>query len=643
MRVAGLYVFIFVVLVSCEPAPKLDPAEQPEQGQEENEQLEQVTNSTDADAEEIPDELKIDDLPGPLIILEYANENSTDEKSKRTIDNNLGYGYLKNNLFSGKYNYYYPNGKTGTTVSIEESITPFEPKTIIESDKPVAQKLEADWTANFPAGQQVFGQRTKLRKFNPSDYSHQQSYSTTARPNVAYTTIRPEYNQNAYTTPKPIFQNSYSSYSTTPTYNPEYVGGLHAPGSFETVTTVSPPLSSDPTIFNLPRFTVENGVRYENKIIWKYPDGRVVEPPMSFINSYSEYAEPQRTKVNHQNGYSNVAHEYREHNTGFRNPNGHQGASNIHAERNKNINSNNNIYSQRPATFPNDQDSLSQRPGAQSQSQAFNLSYQNNYSYRRGNGNTNNNNNNNNKERYEQRPYSKYAVDSSNPEYTPAPNNLPMRTTESPPILTQGGQLSSQVLNKYKPQVQQYLSKLFTGSKNKPYNSANFIENNYEQLLNYNPSISQYVKDPSSILQAYPTFIQSGKSLVPVIILRVDGVRPVEQQTPNINLKSLLQQYLTQYTSKPSHEPSQEFRPSPVDDLTYLTEALKRFSPNTQEQPSRLANYPLEYDSNVYNHKSSYDTINSETSLDNQRYKLTKKNGQKVKSVQIIDGPHYPN
>jgi hypothetical protein len=38
-----------------------------------------------------------------------------------------------------------------------------------------------------------------------------------------------------------------------------------------------------------PRYTVENGVRYENKIFWKYPDGRVSDTAPMTYETYSEY------------------------------------------------------------------------------------------------------------------------------------------------------------------------------------------------------------------------------------------------------------------------------------------------------------------------------------------------------------------
>lgn len=619
----------------------------------------------------------------PIILLDFGdnNDNSTsspsDEKSKRTINNELGYGYLKNNLFNGKYNYYFPGGKTGTTVSIEESISPFEPKTIIEPYKPITERPEGTsstykpdsggqvdqpiaqpWTATFPGNQPVFGQRTKLRKVPTNDYAYQ-GYTSTQNSNVvSYTTQRPNYANHHDFSASPAYQNQYKGFSTTASYNSRYVGGMNG---FEPATTPRP-LSSDPSAFNLPRYTVENGIRYENKIIWKYPDGRIANPPpTSYVNSYTEFSTPQKTKINHQNGayQSSFTHQnlpdisYSNMNfrgpAGFQNSNAYQGAKPSGRFPSEPIS---NIHSQRPAQFPTDQDNYSSRPGGNSQPQAFDFSYQNNYGLRqRGNvkGSTRNEQN---------RP--KYSVDSPNPEYT-YPTDSPLRaTTPSSNLYTQSGQLSPQVIQKYTPQVQKYLSKVFKDPKTEQQYSTNseaFIKNNYENILNYNPSISQYIRDPSSILNAQPTFIQAGDSLVPVIILRVDGARPIQPQpTPNINLKALLQQYLTQYAGNKasSQNIGYDYRNeavdklSPLNDLTQLTQALRRFSPNTENTPNlgnhRLADLPLKYDTPRYTQKTSYDTVeSSQSNIDNLRYANKVRKPQKVKSVQIIEDPRYPS
>lgn len=324
----------------------------------------------------------------PLILLDFdngtSNDNATaDEKSKRTVNNNLGYGFDRNSLLvPRKYNYYFPAGKTGTTVSIEESISPFLPRTIIErvqpTSKPVSENLKQQGfrTGGSAADQRqtrtfqyyipsvkspsTFGLRTKLTKTSSSE--PYQGYSTTVRPSVV-TYSNEDYRNGAYAsrplvytsteaasyvTPSPQSYPSSSAYTyVTPspiTYETEeppqrYLGqgsqhainvqgyakpaaqgpaesstpspggvtylenvdvqsrtnprGYARPGS----KVVEPPAPGSPDGYvesagpfaDLPRYTVENGVRYENKIFWKYPDGRVTDVPPMTYETYSEY------------------------------------------------------------------------------------------------------------------------------------------------------------------------------------------------------------------------------------------------------------------------------------------------------------------------------------------------------------------
>jgi len=316
----------------------------------------------------------------PLILLDFDNgtneDNATDEKSKRTVNNGLGYGFDRNSLLvPRKYNYYFPAGKTGTTVSIEESISPFLPRTIIEKIPPSNQKLTSASLADF--GQQgargstglryqyyslttksppVFGLRTKLTK--TSDSEPYQGFSSIARPPVdAYSNVNYQNGEYASTTPQSLVfgpadaitvsnyatpspqsytasSSSRYTYVTPPSYVQRYLGqssqktvNVHSysrPKQGSAKFSMSSPLeaatfleqlnphyarpasntvesstsipddasgySENAEPFpNLPRYTVENGVRYENKIFWKYPDGRVSNVPPMTYETYSEY------------------------------------------------------------------------------------------------------------------------------------------------------------------------------------------------------------------------------------------------------------------------------------------------------------------------------------------------------------------
>lgn len=322
----------------------------------------------------------------PIILLDFDNGTSddnvtTDEKSKRTVNDGLGYGFGRNSLAgSRKYNYYFPAGKTGTTVSIEESISPFLPRTIIEKVPASNQKLPVSGlrgqqesrrpdnsagtsfqsSANrqyYNPATQVFGLRTKLTKvsepevyggFSPiarpvEAYSNHADYregayasSTTQQPlafaelggyitpspqshtassssRYAYVTVRPEVQSQRYLSQHAISvhdyarpaQNVKSTASDSPS-NAAFlrnVPAVHSPAnphdyvraSSNAVesSTVAPDTSgyvdSMAPFADLPRYTVENGIRYENKIFWKYPDGRVSDTPPMTYETYSEY------------------------------------------------------------------------------------------------------------------------------------------------------------------------------------------------------------------------------------------------------------------------------------------------------------------------------------------------------------------
>jgi len=175
-------------------------------------------------------------------------------------------------------------------------------------------------------------------------------------------------------------------------------------------------------------------------------------------------------------------------------------------------------------------------------------------------------------------------------------------------------------------------------------NLNNYSNLQYTDLLNYNPSISQYIKNPASILNVQPTFVQTGSSLIPVIILRVDGVPPIQSKaTPNVNLKALLQQYLVQYARS-----IQELaRPSTYDlgndhpskDQAFAT-SLRELSRLAQTRRDLVAN-PTE----SYIGKSSYETSNLdiERSLAGGRYGERTAARPKVKSVQIVEDPRFAN
>ncbi|XP_033209885.1 uncharacterized protein LOC117168384 [Belonocnema kinseyi] len=786
MRFAWTHIFFALLSIASSLASKSNHRLQSERKAEEVEDSSNQDALIELDDElkdleyRLKDELSNGDLPilPPLILLDFTNgTNSTDDKFKRTINGNLGYGFQGNNLLAGKYNYYFPAGKSGTTVSIEESISPFLPKTIIERVKPITEEPENSNNSDGDKGENkyftknavtsstvqnhrvpfsdhqyehtraIFGQRTKLQK-TTSDFGSFSGFSTTPKTHLSFhTTESPDLklstafgSYNSFSsTPRPTYQpvyestnkpNAYSSgvsYPSSTTESPlndEY--STSAPSDHQQITPAAyhanynfDPYSSQRTILepasklkqtestadyysasmealsNYPRYTVENGVRYEHKIVWKYPDGRVSDTPpspppspTSYINSYSEYlSQKPAPAVNYENIRYNSRPNYQQQ---------HQKQQ----QQKYNLKSQ-SIYSQKPAQFPKQesedqnanqfvssasysQQSTNYGPGSSEASLPYEVVYQNPYSTKQ---NPRNGVHGFSPARYHfgqqsgqrnpyhfqesRRPVPKYAVNSPNPDYVATTENTAKSdSTESSKLFTSSGHLSSSVLSKYTPDAQRYLSKVFAPGKNPITNSyGENVDPQYADLLKYNPSISQYIKNPSSILNAQPTFVQAGNSLIPVIILRVDGAPPVQSKaTPNINLKALLQQYLTQYaqslsemTQDSSHDlgkdyyaKSQASRGSnPISELTQLTKSLSQFSQNptiATEYQTRFSQNG-EYDRRQYE-PSGYVPILKQGRRQQQneedriietvnRYTMQGKQPQKVKSVEIIDDPRY--
>lgn len=186
--------------------------------------------------------------------------------------------------------------------------------------------------------------------------------------------------------------------------------------------------------------------------------------------------------------------------------------------------------------------------------------------------------------------------------------------------------------------------KINAGSKN----LDGYSNLQYADLLNYNPSISQYIKNPASILNVRPTFVQSGSSLIPVIILRVDGVPPIQPKaTPNVNLKALLQQYLVQYARSIEDLARQTDYDlgddqAPKDQSSFSTSPLRelaRLAPSNRVRD--LIGNPTE----TYFGKSSYEASNLdiEKDLSGGKYGERTATRPKVKSVQIIEDPRLAN
>ncbi|XP_046749616.1 uncharacterized protein LOC124413222 isoform X2 [Diprion similis] len=595
----------------------------------------------------------------PIILIDFTNGTNltSEEKSKRTINGNLGYGFQSNNILSGKYNYYLPAGKTGTKVSIEESISPFLPTTIIEkvNDAGPYSNLFGSpvQSHNQPRANPVtplaFGQRTKLQKTNSQSFQSFSGFGATQKPNyVSYSTPRPDAN---YATPKP---QSYSDHGQTTVLSA--LGG------------------------NSPKYSFENGVRYEHKIVWKYPDGMVSEVgPSSYDGSYSGYSSP--TKISLTSNYPKS------------DGNGYSASSG-------------GIYSQKPATFPNSEDSdegdskanqfvssasiSSSNPGyfgspSQATQPSLKFGYQNTYSASSGQSGSLGK-----PGVQDTKPVSSYPVDSPQPEYPPLQSysigqdfealdsqrtgTYTFQQPSNPGSDSLPGKTpSTTVLSKYKPQVQQYLKKALglegagksqeyqttaTGPSTSSSSSPSSLQ--YSSLLDYNPSLSQYISNPASILNAQPTFVQAGNSLIPVIILRVDGVAPIQPKaTPNINLKALLQKYLTQYAQTVTNlaksqgydqgyeVPDTQGSSGPeLYDLGRLTQSLSQLRQGSNFKQNFAHNFAQSiagqsYQPSTLSSQSSYGEFEKGeySNLQNAKYVAPRKH--KVKNVEIIDDPRF--
>ncbi|XP_015439476.1 PREDICTED: uncharacterized protein LOC107194371 [Dufourea novaeangliae] len=655
-----------------------------------------------------------DQLPilPPIILLDFGNSTEDDnvtseEKSKRTVNNGLGYGLDKNSVQPRRYNYYFPAGKSGTTVSIEESISPFLPKTIVEKVQPTDQRGQYFRTQQNsyvpqPAGAQAQGQtQTNYQYLNIHQPKGQSTYGLRTKPQTPQTSFATY--QNTLSTPKPsvspygISNSGYrgndvptttqspSAYSPTETVryvtpNPAnfassqsgsfnyarpdaYTGnsqtyaaqrqniqstinshGFGAVSQSVETSTVSPhnynprySSSSQQTQLpnNGPRYTVENGVRYENKVFWKYPDGRVSDvPPATYVETYSSY--PQSDQPNKSQGSRTIY----EASTATENSVLSQGPVQFPAVSEENVQEPNRFVSSEtlPSSLPQQQvyrygyqNILGQRQNVnqpQQRKPSLVASYSFSSSGRVQSGA------NGHKVAYES-PYqtatSRYMVNSPNPEYTDGYTTEPTVNTTTP------------VSNFFSSSTESYPRK-----HNPPSNDLNSYSNlQYSDLLNYNPSISEYIRNPSSILNVRPTFVQAGNSLIPVIILRVDGSSPIQNRaTPNINLKALLQQYLIQYANsiqelaRPStydlgtetngKVQSPDPGKNPVLDLIRLTQDDARDPPHT-------------YDPNTYVGRSNYEVGNPEVqeAFTDSHYGERSSVRQKVMNVQILDDPRY--
>lgn len=604
----------------------------------------------------------------PLFLFEYTNGTNVtnDDKSKRTIDGVLGYGFQSNNINSGHYNYYFPAGKSGTTVSIEESISPFQPKTIVEQDNNSANpnQYERNYFSNqksnqhYDETQAYFRQRTKLLKTSETPIipnaplnayatespglSAYNSISTTGKSNLEVTTPSARENNGLTESSTPeslldITPAAYrSKYRFRPYGNPRPTASEHrTPNSQEDYYS-----APEDDLSNYPKYSVENGVKYEHKIVWKYPDGRVSDtPPTSYV-TYSKPTPKTVTSSNFQtNAYkdkSNIPHIY---------------------------NPSPSIYSQKPAQFLKDDTKVKNNQYPQSAFADYEserdpsqptqkLVYQNSFNMKPGTRHRFSGHRLNQRISYNSaktvRPISKYAVNSPNPEY--------IETTENP------GKLDS---DKVRNEAQNYFNKMYNDAKfSKNSYGHKIVDPQYDDLLKYNPSISQYIKNPASILNAQPTFVQAGNSLIPVIILRVDGVPPARQKaTPNINLKALLQQYLTQYAQSlnemskdSSYELGNDYvkkhKETPISDLTEFTENLSQYS-NTPDIAAGFHNkfiHNNRYDRRHYQ-ASNYVPIvkQGQRFMEDEakmietvnRYTSQGRKTQKIKNVEIIDDPRY--
>ncbi|XP_043466188.1 uncharacterized protein LOC122501032 [Leptopilina heterotoma] len=631
----------------------------------------------------------------PIFLFEYTNGTNVtnDDKSKRTIDGVLGYGFQSNNINSGHYNYYFPAGKSGTSVSIEESISPFLPKTIVEPENNSEIQYDGDRQKNYFVNQKsnsnsnqelphydqtqaFFRQRTKLLKTSADLETYQEapiipnaqlstyttespglsaynSFSTTVKSNLEVTTYSGQENNGLTesSTPESLLDITPAAYRAKyrfrPYSNPRPSASEHRNPSLQEDYYSEP----EHDLSSYPKYSVENGVKYEHKIVWKYPDGRVSDTPPT---SYVTYSKPTPKTVTSSNFQTNT---YKE-------------KSNF-PPITHNYNPSQAIYSQKPAQFLKDDTKLKSNQYPQSAFTDSNyesghadsplpthkIVYQNSFNMKPG---TRHRFSSNLGHRLNQRisynsaktvrPISKYAINSPNPEY--------IETTENP------GKIDSE---KVTNEAQDYFNKMYNEAKF-PKNSYGhkIADPQYDDLLKYNPSISQYIKNPSSILNAQPTFVQAGNSLIPVIILRVDGAPPVRQKaTPNINLKALLQQYLTQYAQSlnemskdSSYDLGNDYvrtkskEGNPISDLTEFTQNLSQYS----NSPDIAAGFQ-----NKFTHNNRYDRRHYQSSnyvpiikqgqrfMEDEakmietvnRYTSQGRKAQKIKNVEIIDDPRY--
>ncbi|KAL2723032.1 nuclear pore complex protein -like isoform X1 [Vespula maculifrons] len=716
MRLDNIHIFScvlltlgFFILSECAKRNLKDTLNELDDIKKNEEVVDAKSKVQDSTEDDPPPEKELPILP-PLILLDFNNDTidantTTEEKSKRTVNNGLGYGFERNSLFSGKTNYYFPAGKSGTTVSIEESISPFLPRTIIEKYIPNNHNLkETNGFSNLRTSQTNFGSNTKVQKATnyydtiDSNYRGKNEKSQSSTPSSVSSSTQlpqnhfdskssryllsnlniPSYQSTNFNTDfngqrGNIFRPTVQTYvergqnvfqpTTTSTtqiddsqifsvnYTPHRSAGQSAsyfglkqndfrgissslsqsnrqsinyndvnsqnyneqrqnkmvsttPSSFDInsqsyrylqnifnptanqqfyegqrpnfgITSQDSLISNIPdfnrnnyriyndqrqndraifttpssvdgnyefvkkstTLANLPRYTVENGVQYENKIFWKYPDGRIShDPPATYVETYIEDStvSPKVSKLHES--YVETSTE-------------------------------NSANAQGPIQFPISPELPSQEnPFVSSDSLSSNLSHQ--QAYRIGYQNL-----------VSQRP-NVLLAQRAKMELTAATtssfiNTTPLSVTKRPTFSNKNKQdrnhFSSSYITTEKP-VSRYMvdgpnaeyvdtaeSSLKVKSANRDSaskakqnnkNLNNYNNLQYSDLLSYNPSISQYIKDPSSILNVRPTFVQAGNSLVPVIILRVDGTPPVQPKpTSNINLKALLQEYLIQYAN----------------------------------------------------------------------------------------------
>ncbi|KAJ8667024.1 hypothetical protein QAD02_008686 [Eretmocerus hayati] len=645
------------------------------------------------------EEVKNGELPilPPIILLDFVNTTSetspnsthaTEEKPKRAIDGSFGYGFNnQNSLFSSKHNYYFPSD-TGTAVNIEESMSPFEISTTTENVKPITEANENEKDATtakppfealpdplpFQYGREklqayppypVFGQRTKLQKSeSPLDFGSSKQPSTKPSQNIynkllaTYSSMRPETYQPIYPTSaniqgyvRPMTSINSAGFMTVP----------HASDSVQPIIT-RPDLNRvstryyNPYSMSQPKYTIENGIKYEHKVVWKYPDGRYSEsPPSSYSTMYN---------VNGQK-------EIHTMDGGFRpsipfNPS--SAFSDLGQEKpSQPPKPTSNINSPKPIQFPDDQEEpdtdketttptvligQSSKPNIHQPATFFQGQYGLRQNPKPGNFKTTISHQGQSS-LHSQQPVVEYTINT----YSPS-----LSTGNHKELFTPSGQLSGEALGKYTLEAQNYLKKVFSSANPVTHHTSQSASGNpysstgYHNLLNRNPSLSQYIKNPASILNAQPTFIQAGNSLIPVIILKVDGAPPLKSKSSsNINLKSLLQQYLMQYAdsvSKYTQNTNYDFGESmeqgservsfnadPVEDLKYLTQTLRKREQQADGQPLRNSHpqsvQPQQHPSLVGQKYSSHDVRNNNSYKPSPRTEIKKP--LKVKNVQIVE------